>query len=136
MKVEELATRLNPPGSGGMLGTLWLWRKYLVEGPKRFGKLEYRGTAPLPMREGLFDVLVGTAAGVDCLFYFDPAGGLLVALEMYPEGSDTDPCEIYFVEYGEYEGRHFPRRLEVRYGDQLFGVFELTNVELQKSGDQ
>ena len=31
---------------------------------------------------------------------------------MYPEGSDTDPCEIYFVEYGEYEGRHFPRRLE------------------------
>jgi serine protease Do len=128
--------RLNPPGSGGMLGTLWLWRKLLVEGPKRFGKLEYRGTAPLPERGGLFDVLVGTAEGVDCLFYFDQSGGMLVALEMYPAGNDADPCEIYFLEYQEYEGRHFPRRMEVRHGDRVFGVFELATVELQKSGEK
>jgi hypothetical protein len=135
IKVSEgLAARLNPPGSGGMLNALWLWRKYLVEGPKKFGKLEYRGTAPLPGREGLFDVLVGTAEGVDCLFYFD-AGGMLVALEMYPE-NDTDPCEIYFNDYQEQEGRHFPRHLEVRFGDRVFGVFELTKFDLEKSGEQ
>jgi S1-C subfamily serine protease len=131
---EGLPTRLTPPGSGGLLGTLWLWRKLLVEGPKRFGKLEYRGTAPLAERGGLFDVLVGTAEGVDCLFYFDTSSGMLVALEMYPAGNDVDPCEVYFLEYEEREGRHLPRRMEVRYGDRVFGVFELTKVELQKSG--
>ncbi len=134
MKVSEgLTARLNPPGSGGMLATLWLWRRFLVEGPKKFGKLEYRGTAPLPMREGLFDVLVGTAEGVDCLFYFD-TGGMLAALEMYPE-IDADPCEIYFMDYQEQEGRHFPRHMEVRFGDRVFGVYEMTKVELQKSGE-
>ncbi len=119
-----------------MLNTLWLWRKYLVEGPKRFGKIEYRGTAPLPMREGLYDVLVGTTEGVDCLFYFEPASGMLVALEMYPEGTVSDPCEVYFLDYQEHEGRHFPRRMEVRYGDHLFGAYEITKAELKKSGDQ
>jgi hypothetical protein len=133
---EGLTARLNPPGSGGMLSTLWLWRKFLVEGPKRFGKVEYRGTAPLPMREGLFDVLVGTTEGVECLFYFEPASGMLVALEMYPEGTVSDPCEVYFLDYQEHEGRHFPRRMEVRYGDHVFGVYEIGKVELKKSGDQ
>jgi S1-C subfamily serine protease len=133
---EGLPTRLTPAGSGGLLGTLWLWRKLLVEGPKRFGKLEYRGTAPLPERGGLFDVLVGTAEGVDCLFYFEPAGGMLVALEMYPAGNDVDPCEVYFLDHQEHEGRHFPRRMEVRYGDRVFGVFELAKVDLQKSGEK
>jgi hypothetical protein len=134
MKVAEgLAARLSPAGSGGMLGTLWLWRKYLVEGPKRFGKLEYRGTAPLPMREPLYDVLVGTTEGVECLFYFEPASGMLVALEMFPDGTNGDPCEIYFLEYQEYAGRHFPRRIEVRYGDSLFGAYEVAKVELNKN---
>jgi serine protease Do len=137
MKLAEgLTARLNPPGSGGMLGALWLWRKYLVEGPKRFGKVEYRGTAPLPMREGLYDVLVGTTEGVECLFYFEPASGMLVALEMYPEGTVADPCEVYFLDHQEHEGRHFPRRMEVRYGDHVFGVYEIAKVELKKSGDQ
>jgi hypothetical protein len=61
---------------------------------------------------------------------------MLVALEMYPAGNDADPCEVYFLEYGEYQGRHFPRRMEVRYGDRLFGAFELTKVELEKSGEK
>jgi hypothetical protein len=131
---EGLGVRLNPPGSGGMLAALTLWRKYLVEGPQRFGKVEYRGTAPLPMREGLFDVLVGTSEGVECLFYFEPASGQLAALEMYPDGSNTDPCEIYFLEYREQDGRSLPLRMEVRYGDVIFGVFEITKLELEKTG--
>jgi S1-C subfamily serine protease len=133
---EGLAARLNPPGSGGMLSALWLWRKLLVEGPKRFGKLEYRGTAPLPQHEGLYDVLVGTTEGVDCAFYIEPQSGTLVALEMFPEDSGFDPCEIYFGEYQEQEGRYFPRRFEVRHGDRLFGMFELVKTELQKTGEK
>jgi S1-C subfamily serine protease len=129
---EGLDARLSPPGSGGMLATLWLWRKYLVDGPKKFGKLDYLGTAPLPMREGLFDVLVGTAEGVDCHFYFEPASGMLVAMEMYPEGNHADPCEVYFHEYQPHEDRLLPRRIEVRHGDLPFGVFELAKIELGK----
>jgi hypothetical protein len=79
---------------------------------------------------------VGTAEGVDCLFYFEPTAGMLVALEMYPAGNDADPCEVYFLEYEEREGRHFPRRMEVRHGNLVFGVYELTKVELQKSGEK
>jgi hypothetical protein len=129
---EGLDARLNPPGSGGMLGALWLWRKYLVEGPKKFGKLEYRGEAPLPFREGLFDVLVGTAEGVECLFYFEPTSTALVLIEMFPDGSNADPCEVYFHEYEELEGRQLPRRLEVRHGDSVYGIYELTKADLHK----
>jgi S1-C subfamily serine protease len=136
MKVAEgLADNPNPPGSGGMLSTLWLWRKYLVDGPKKFGKLEYIGAAPLPGRDGLFDLLVGTAEGVDCHFYFEPAGQI-VAIELYSAGNEMDPCEIHFTSYREHEGRMIPAAMEVRFGDRLFGVFMVNKVELGKAAEQ
>jgi serine protease Do len=136
LKVADgLADNQNPPGSGGMLSTLWLWRKYLVDGPKKFGKLEYIGTAPLPGREGLFDLLVGTAEGVDCHLYFEPTGQI-VALEMYPAENEIDPCEVYFASYREHEGRMMPAAIEVRFGDRLFGVFMVNNVELGKATEK
>jgi len=59
--------------------------------------------------EGLADVLAGTYRDVECRFYFDPADGQLALLEMFPE-EDVDPCELYFADYREVQGRMLPGR--------------------------
>ena len=84
-------------------------------------------------RDGLVDVVRGTTGGVDCDFMFDPTDGTLLALEMYPK-VDTDPCEVYFSDYREMDGRFLPYRMEVRNGDNLFGVFTIAKYDLQKGG--
>ncbi|HZZ74060.1 MAG TPA: trypsin-like peptidase domain-containing protein, partial [Pirellulales bacterium] len=106
---------LNPPGSGGLLAALHLWRKLLVGGIDKYGALTYYGTAPLVGQDKLVDVLVGITEGVETRFYFEPSDGTLLALEMYPD-EHTDPCEIYFHDYKETDGRFLPQRIEVRYG--------------------
>ena len=128
---DDLGSILNPPGSGGLLAALHLWRKLQVGGPGKYGQVIYQGTAPLAGHDGLVDVLIGTAGGVDCQFMFDPADGTLLALEMFPQ-ADADPCEVYFGDYRESEGHFLPYRLEVRYGDNLFAVFNVAKYELKK----
>jgi len=118
-----LSNHLEPPGSGGLLVTLASWRRLLVEGPSGFSQLYYLGTAPVPGRNGLCDVLVGMYDDVECRFLVDPAEGLLVGVEMYPE-EDVDPCELYFSDFIEVEGRMLPGKIEARYGDHFQYVFE------------
>ena len=67
----------------------------------------------LPGREGFADVIAATHKGLDCRFYFDPAEGNLLAMEMFAE-EDADPCEVYFSQFREIEGRMPARRMEVR----------------------
>ncbi len=128
---DDLGALLNPPGSGGLLTTLHLWRKLQVGGPAKFGQLVYYGTMPLVGRDRPVDVLIGTTGGVDCHFLFDTGDGSLVGMEMYP-AADTDPCEVYFGDYRESEGRFIPRRIEVHYGDNLFAIMTVTKMELKK----
>jgi S1-C subfamily serine protease len=120
---ESLAEHLEPPGSGGLLVALAMWRRLLVMGPEKFGEVYYLGTTPLEGRDRLMDVLVGTCADVECRFLFDPTGGQLVAVEMIPE-EDTDPCELYFSDFKEVEGRMLPGRIEARHGDDFKAVFQ------------
>ncbi|MGO8690125.1 MAG: trypsin-like peptidase domain-containing protein [Thermoguttaceae bacterium] len=130
-----LGAPLLPAGSGGLLPTLFLWRRLALEGTEHFGQVEYLGTAPLPGCDALADVLAGTYKGVECWFYFDPARGDLLALEMYPE-ENADPCEVYFSDYRAVDGRRLPGRMEVRTADSLFGVFKLDRFTFAKSGKQ
>jgi hypothetical protein len=99
----------------------------LIGGPGRYGQVTYEGTAPLIGRDGLFDVLLAVGGGVESRFYFDPTDGALVAMEMWP-AEGVDPCEVYFDDYRESEGRWMPHRLEVRHGDATFNVFTLTEI--------
>jgi serine protease Do len=128
---DNLGEVLNPPGSGGLLAALHLWRKFQVGGPGHFGEVTYLGTMPLDGHDRWVDVLLGTTGGVDCQFMFDPIDGALVALEMYPQ-ADSDPCEIYFSEFREADGHFLPYRFEVRYGDNVFNIFNVTKYDLQK----
>jgi hypothetical protein len=129
--VGDLAASLDPPGSGGLLVTLGLWRRMLKDGPGKFGDVYYLGTAPLVGREGLFDVLVATHSSVESQLYFDPANGQLVAWEMFAD-SALDPCELYFSDYREVEGRMFPFHLEVRYGDGVYQVLQINKYAFAK----
>ncbi len=119
----QLANHLEPPGSGGLLVSLAMWRRFLVAGPTNFGDVYYLGTAPLEGREKLMDVLFAQHGDVECRFLFEPDGGQLVAMEMIPE-EDTDPCELHFSEFREVEGRILPSRIEVRHGDDFNQVFQ------------
>ena len=126
LKIEltgALSERLDPPASGGLLVALSMWRRFLIEGPEKFGDVYYLGTAPLAGREGLMDVLVAPHGDVECRFLFDPADGQLAGMEMIPE-EDTDPCELYFSQYKEVEGRVLPGRIEARHGDDYLQVFQ------------
>jgi len=137
---DSLADATDPPASGGLLAALYLWRRLLVGGPDQFGSLDYYGAAPFASHDvasrqgGLVDVLIGSSGGVECQFGIDAASGRLLVLEMFLR-SDDDPCELHFSDYHEFEGRELPGKLEVRYGDGLYGVFKLTNWTLHKPAE-
>jgi serine protease Do len=131
----DLGSVQNPPHSGGLLPALYLWRRLAVEGFARFGEVYYLGTGPLARHDGLADVIAGTHKGLDCRFYFDPAGGNLLAMEMFPE-EDADPCEVYFSQYHEIDGRMLPGRMEVRYADEVFAIFTINEFHFEKTADK
>jgi serine protease Do len=136
----NLSELLNPPNSGGLLVTMGLWRRLLALGPEKFGELSYLGTMPLyrntihdvPTQLGpvtpLADVFVASYGGVDVLFHFNPADGSLVRVEMFPD-EETDPCELVMGEFQEVEGRMWPHRIEVRYGDAVYNLFQCRKFE-------
>ena len=126
---DSLTDASDPPGSGGLLAALFLWRRLLVLGPEQFGAVEYYGMAPLAGHPGLVEVLTGTYGGVECQFFIDPTTGRLLAMEMFLR-ADDDPCELRFADYREAEGRDLPSRMEVRYGNGVYGVFKFDNLEL------
>jgi hypothetical protein len=130
LATDNLAGMPNPPASGGLLPALYLWRRLAILGPEGFGEVYYLGTAPFAGREERVDVLIGIHGGVECRFFFDSVDGLLLGMEMYPE-EDVDPCEIYFSEYRETDGRHVPARIEVRFGDEVYGVFQVEQFQFQ-----
>ncbi|MCE5267814.1 MAG: trypsin-like peptidase domain-containing protein [Planctomycetaceae bacterium] len=128
---DELGASLLPAHSGGLLPALYLWRRLATTGLGRFGDVSYYGTAPLPGRAALADVLVGSHKGVECWFYFDPADGRMLALEMFAD-EGADPCEVYFSEYREVNGRAAPGRMEVRCGDETFATFKIEEFKAEK----
>jgi len=155
LKIElegDLAARLEPPASGGLLVSLAMWRRFLIGGLTDFGDVTYWGTAPLeviaggPGRAGaepnysgvrfvLADVLVGAYRDIECRFLFDPAEGHLLAMEMLPE-EDSDPCELYFSDFQEVEGRIFPGRIEVRHADIVYQVIHCKQFKFAPAGEK
>jgi S1-C subfamily serine protease len=126
---------LKPTGSGGLWLALHQWRRLLTRGVDRYGDVYYLGTAPWPATEQLADVLVGTHEVVETRFYFDRSTGRLLGLEMYPD-SEVDPCELYFREYHDVEGRELPLVVEVVHGDERFATLRLENLRIPATGDE
>jgi S1-C subfamily serine protease len=128
----ELDANPNPPGSGGLLAALVLWRRLLLEGPKPLGRTTYWGQAPLDPAAWtgaepppLGDRLESAVAGVEARFMLD-SDGTITNLELWPT-PDADPCEVRFsfpvAGGGSSLPAGVPGAIEVLHGDQTFASF-------------
>jgi hypothetical protein len=125
----SLAGEKSPPRSGGLLAALHLWQRLLLVGPRRFGEVYYLGTLPWKSDAKLSDCLVAVHGGVETRFYFDAEAADLVGIEMQAS-DDEDPCEIYFDDIREVDGRYLPYRWTIRHGDEVFAELTVSSYDV------
>jgi serine protease Do len=124
----------EPPGSGGLLAALSQLKLLLSDGPSAFNDATYDGTRPLDGNGFSVDVLVTKKSTLECRWYFRVGDGAFVGFDSYL-GPYVDACEIRFLNQGEFQGRRFPSRIVVRYGDVEYGVFDFQSVETSTSSE-
>ncbi|NBW97288.1 MAG: PDZ domain-containing protein [Planctomycetia bacterium] len=131
----ELDGDPSPPGSGGMLAALVLWRRLLVAGPARLGRTSYWGTQPLVAADlgpsaatELVDVLETAAAAVEVRFAVDGTGDVR-GIDLWP-APDADPCELRLQRRADGPPG-MPALIEVRHGDAPFGTFHVDDVRFE-----
>ena len=139
----ELDAVPAPPGSGGLLAALVLWRRLLCAGPAPLGRTTYLGTHALwPSGDGatvdvsaapgtaggaaLVDVLDTAASSVEAHFHVDGAGNV-IGIDLWPT-PDADPCEVRFL--AARDGLPAtPTLVDVHHGDERFGRFRIESFE-------
>ncbi len=124
----SLTEATSPARSGGLLAALHLWQRLVLVGPHRFGEVYYLGTVPWNNDDKFSDCLVGTTAGVESRFYFDPEKGNCTGLELRV-ADDEDPCEIYFDDIRQVDGRSLPFHWVVRHGDEVFADIKISSYD-------
>lgn len=122
---EQLAEDPAPADSGGLFPALLMWRQMAINGAEAFESLAYLGVSPLPGHDEWPDVLVARWRGVQAWFYHAKQDGRLLAIELFSDGDDADPCEVRLLNYREYEGRLMPARIEVHHGEAPFASFQM-----------
>jgi hypothetical protein len=124
----SLTETTSPARSGGLLAALHLWQRLLLLGPHRFGEVYYLGTMPWTTDEKLADCLMATTSGVESRFYFDTVKGDCTGLELRT-ADDEDPCEIYFDDIRQVEGRSLPFHWTIRHGDDVFADIKVSSYD-------
>jgi serine protease Do len=138
----DLDTNPSPPGSGGMLAALSLWRRLLLNGPTALGRTDYWGTAPLDPASlaelsapVLVDVLETAVAGVEARFSI-AADGSVTGVDLWT-APDADPCEITFSAAASAPpaADGLPGAIEVRHGNESFGRFLIEEFSRDGAAD-
>jgi len=138
----DLDANPSPPGSGGMLAALLLWRRLLQggaeDGPRGaqlLGRTSYWGTAPADPatftaggEAELVDVLESSVAGVEARFAIGD-DGRVVGIDLWTT-PDADPCEVRFVAALPGQAQGMPATIEVRHGNAIFGIFHVKSAVL------
>lgn len=124
----------EPPGTGGLLAALQMFKLLLTQGSTAFTEFYYDGSQPLDGRTTRVDVLVTRKSGVECRWFFRVTDGKLVGLDSFL-GPDVDACEIRFLQTAEFQGRTFPSRFSVRFGDTMYGQFDVKTIETTLTSD-
>jgi serine protease Do len=150
----ELDVNPSPPGSGGMLAALLLWRRLLREGPEPLGRTSYWGTVPLDPHDfgekgfgeadgpRLVDMLESSVAGVEARFTVG-GNGTVSGIELWT-APDADPCEVRFTSVLPIHPQALPKDLpmgmpaviEVRHGNDLFGEFRVEKAVLETAAGE
>ncbi len=119
----------EPPGSGGLLAALQQLKLLLSKGPEAFTEFTYVGSQPLDGRGASVDVLLTKKGGVEAHWYFRKTDATFVGFDS-ALGNDVDPCEIRFLQFGDFEGKRFPSRFTIRHGDADFATFDVLTMEV------
>ena len=119
----------EPPGSGGLLAALQQLKLLLTKGPELFTEFFYVGSQPLDGRGAVVDVLLTKKSGIETHWYFRKADGAFVGFDS-ALGTDVDPCEIRFLQFGDFAGKRFPSRFTVRSGDADFATFDVLTLDV------
>ncbi len=134
-----------PQGSGGMLATLYQYRRLLVQWDAGFeGGFDHAGYEPVYLPPAA-DKPAGKARDrrVECevvrtrhgpfeaKWYFDLGTHKLIACESTVSPED-DPCELYFADYWPVEGRELPYTITARVGDKTYATIRVTAYQLGK----
>jgi S1-C subfamily serine protease len=143
LKVEQDIQPLkDPPGSGGFLMGLYQYRRLLALGALGFERhCDHGGHAPIysspPGGQAPADwedqridtEILNTEHGPAAVhWYFGLKDQMLAGLEVRFAPSE-DPCEIYLSDYRQVDGQPLPHRLEVRYGNDRYGVFTVNRYQ-------
>lgn len=128
---EDLALQLDPPGSGGLLVSLHLWRRFLTLGPKKFGDTYYFGTLPKlndPTTTIETDILIATRGAIESHYFFDTAQNQLASMEMYPD-VHTDACRLQFSNYQVHGDLTVPGTIRFSTGNSTSHSITINTIE-------
>jgi S1-C subfamily serine protease len=142
---QPLGELLLPQGSGGMLVSLYQYRRLLTLGKAGFERgFAHGGHEPLypPRTDGKrpehlkelrvdCDVLRTQHGAFESKWYFDRKTHQLLGCEA-TVNKDEDPCELYFGDYRPVDGRQLPHRIEVRHGEKRYAVLTVKAYQLAK----
>jgi len=122
----------EPAGTGGLLAAMYQFKLLITKGTGAFTEFTYVGSLPLDGRGEMVDVLLTKKGGVESLWFFRKTDGQFVGFNS-KLGSDVDPCEIRFLDFGMYSGKRFPSRFVVRHADVDFATFDVLTLEVLTS---
>jgi serine protease Do len=146
LKQTDIALQREPIGSGGLMMALYHYHRLLTLGLKGF-EAEFAhggfepfypypadGSAPKTLASLRVDceVLKTKHASTECKWYFSRKDHTLLGCETYIT-KDSDPCEVYFYDYKDVDGRKLPHRMEVRYGDRRYAILTISKYTLNKA---
>jgi hypothetical protein len=132
---QDIRDVKDPPGSGGLLMAVYQYHRLVTRGQKGFeGGFSHGGHEPFypPKADGgetkrLADLRTDTEvlhtehAAVHGKWHFAKADARLLGFEVSIT-KDDDPCEVYFGDYRAVDGRQVPHRVEVKYGNDTYGL--------------
>ena len=151
LKQNELALQKMPLGSGGLMMAMYHYHRFLTLGEKGFeGGFAHGGnepfypfptdgSAPKSLASLRVDcaVILTKHGSVNCRWYFSLKDSMLLGFEAYlakdsKDPDEADPCEVFFSDYKDVDGRKLPGRIEVRHGDKRYAVLTPTKWMLNK----
>jgi serine protease Do len=140
----DLRDLKDPPGSGGLLMALYHYHRLLTLGSKGFeGGYSHGGREPfypptgdaaaprsLASQRTDTQILHTEHAAVHGLWHFTPDDARLIGFEV-TISKDDDPCEVYLSDFRSIDGRSLPHRIDVRFGNDNYGVLTVKRYELK-----
>lgn len=127
---SALHNQRDPPGSGGLLASLGLWRTLLTAGPAGVQEAFYLGRLPWGGAQTICECVVVNQGAARAEFYFGESGDL-IGIEFIAEPK-AESCRVEFSGFEESVER-MPTAMEVRHGDDVWAKLDRIRLEVEGS---